>query len=187
MTGTGDRPFVVVTVGTDHHRFDRLLDWVRHWLETVGDAVECVFQHGSTPLGASLTGHSLMPHDEMLQLLGRADLIVAQGGPGSIMDARACGVLPIVVPRLAALHEVVDDHQVSFCRRMAEIEYIALAEDEPALHALLDRGLSAPDTFRVSAASGHVKHTVETFAQLVAHMVQPTQRTRRPLAQRRHP
>ena len=36
MPPPGHAPLVFVTVGTDHHPFDRLIHWMDRWLELVG-------------------------------------------------------------------------------------------------------------------------------------------------------
>ncbi len=38
---------VLVVVGTDHHRFDRLVDWLDDWAERQTEPTRVVFQHGS--------------------------------------------------------------------------------------------------------------------------------------------
>lgn len=44
-----DLPLVLVTVGTDYHRFDRLIEWVDRWYaETGRGRVRCVVQHGAS-------------------------------------------------------------------------------------------------------------------------------------------
>ena len=40
------RPLVFVTVGSDHHRFDRLVSWVDAW--AAGRDVDCVIQYGTS-------------------------------------------------------------------------------------------------------------------------------------------
>jgi UDP-N-acetylglucosamine transferase subunit ALG13 len=39
-------PRVLVTVGTDHHRFDRLIGWVDRWAAAHPDA-QVLVQHGT--------------------------------------------------------------------------------------------------------------------------------------------
>ena len=70
-----------------------------------------------------------------------------------ILEARKSGHVPIVVPRLRSLGEVVDDHQVAFCRHLAESGDVLLAEDEVTLSDILDRVVATPEQCRVSGAS----------------------------------
>lgn len=142
------RSVLLVTVGTDHHRFDRLVRWTDAWVERRAEPLDYLVQHGSS--GPSRLGDNLalLPQAALLKLIGSATVVVAQGGPGSIVDARSCGRIPIVVPRLRRYDEVVDDHQVPFCALMSRQGACLVAGDEPTLHALLDRAFAAPERMR---------------------------------------
>ena len=132
----------VVTVGTDHHRFDRLMDWLERWNTEHPGAIRWIVQYGSTRPMSGAEGFPMKPREEVLELLRAADVVVTQGGPGGIMDSRECGVVPIVVPRLARLDEVVDDHQVAFARQLASRGLVVATESEAELQAALDRAVS---------------------------------------------
>lgn len=137
---------VFVTVGSDHHRFDRLVRWVDGWAASRGlGPADVLVQHGPAAPPASAAGVDFVPHDLLLSLMHAADVVVSQGGPMSILEARQQGRRPVVLPRTAALHEVVDDHQHAFCVRIARDGWIDLVADEPELHAALDAALAAPE------------------------------------------
>lgn len=140
---------VLVSVGTDHHRFDRLIDWVDSWTAQHPD-VEVVVQRGTSRPPATAASVDLMGYDDMITLMGRADAVVVQGGPAGILDARGQGRLPIVVPRRPDLAEHVDGHQIRFTRWMAERGQVTLAESEAELHRLLDAVLAEPSIGRVA-------------------------------------
>ncbi len=142
------RPTLFVTVGTDHHRFDRLVRWTDAWVEGRAEPVDYRVQHGSSAPSRVGSNLVLVPQAALLKLIGSATVVVAQGGPGSIVDARACGRIPIVVPRLHRYDEVVDDHQVPFCALMSRQGACLVAGDERTLHALLDRAFAAPERMR---------------------------------------
>lgn len=110
-------PLVVVTVGTDHHPFTRLIGWLDAWARDHPE-VRCVIQHGMSPGPKYAEAIGTVGHATLIGLLGDASVIVSQAGPGSILDARRVGLVPIVVPRLSCLEEVVDDHQVAFADAM---------------------------------------------------------------------
>lgn len=172
-------PLVFVTVGTDHHRFDRLMDWMEEWL-AAGPSVRCVVQHGPARPPAGAECHEFLPHDRMTALFAQATAVVCQGGPGSITESRQSGRLPIVVPRVADRHEVVDDHQVRFSRHLATHGKIALAESADALHAHLDRALADPDAYAVHDGADAATPVVARFGQLVEELVRaPRGRLRR--------
>lgn len=141
-------PILIVTVGTDHHRFDRLAGWVEAWLSGRDHPVRCLYQEGASRAAGDTEPLGIVSREELLGHLRSATVALTQGGPGSILDARACGLVPIVVPRLAALNEVVDDHQVAFCRRLAKDGQVILAESEIQLHGALDAAFADPRTVR---------------------------------------
>lgn len=167
-TGRG-RPLVLVLVGTDHHPFDRLIDWIERWLADGAAArVECVVQHGTSrvPLGAAAQAY--FDHHELERLMRRASVVVSHGGPSTIAESRRLGQLPLVVPRDSAHGEHVDDHQKLFCTRLAEAGLIASAEDESGLRTLLDRALEDPSTVSVVVSdAGEVSQAVRRFGELV--------------------
>ena len=161
----------VVTVGTDHHRFDRLMDWLESWQAKHPDEVAWIVQHGASRPMRGATAHDMMPRSELLDLLRTADVVITQGGPGGIMDARECGKLPIVVPRLARLDEVVDDHQIAFAEQLAARGMVVAAQTEQQLHAALDRALSDPAQFVASAEASNVAASVARLEAAVERLL----------------
>jgi len=160
------RADVVATVGTDHHRFDRLVGWVDAWAAAHPDVVVLV-QHGTATPPRHARGVVMLGYDDLVAAMASAAVVVAQGGPATIMDARSVGHRPVVVPRRAHLQEVVDDHQVTFARWMAGRDLIWMADDERQLHLLLDQSLADPPRVRIPAESGAAPTTIEAFRREV--------------------
>jgi UDP-N-acetylglucosamine transferase subunit ALG13 len=157
---------VLVTVGTDHHRFDRLIGWVDRWAAAHPD-VEVLVQHGTADPPAHATAVVMLGYDELVAEMAAADVVIAQGGPATIMDARSVGQRPIVIPRLARFDEVVDDHQVAFTTWMAAKELVWLAGDEAELHELVDAALVDPSRVRIPPERGASAATIEAFRAVV--------------------
>lgn len=171
-----DRPLLLVTVGSDHHPYDRLVGWVDRWLADGGrDRVDCVAQYGTARRPAHAESYDFMAHDRLLELMRQSTALITQGGPMGIVEARRSGVVPIAVPRRRALGEVVDDHQRAFCRQLAEEGDLLLAEDEPSLRVALERVLANPGAYRIPAdtMSCAVLDTVARFDSLVAALDKP--------------
>ncbi|MCC9205419.1 glycosyltransferase [Arthrobacter sp. zg-Y769] len=139
---------IVVSLGTDHHRFDRLVHWTDHWLGLFEEPPSCLVQHGSSAVPKLAKGVDRMPRPELLDLYREADLVVVQGGPGSILDAREAGRIPLVVPRLPELNEVVDAHQVAFTKAMEERGEAVMATRLEQLIQLGDAVLRSPEQAR---------------------------------------
>ena len=111
------RPVVVCLVGTDHHRFDRVIGWCDHLAVDRPD-IEIVVQHGLSPAPTHAAGRDFFDKDELLDVLQRAHVAITHGGPGLISEVRSAGLLPLVVPRDPARGEHVDGHQQRFVARM---------------------------------------------------------------------
>lgn len=164
-------PTVLVTLGTDHHRFERLMDWVEAWLAQDSPPVRVVVQHGSSRLPAGAEGFSLCSRDELLAIIATASLVVTQGGPGGIMDSRDCGIIPIVVPRLAVYDEAVDDHQVAFTRHMARAGLVVAAFDQHELHSALNRGVADPMAMRIDVQAVDAQASISRTGALIEALV----------------
>jgi UDP-N-acetylglucosamine transferase subunit ALG13 len=134
---------VVVMVGTDHHPFDRLVDWVDEAARLRSD-VRFVVQHGDSVAPVVAEGRAFLPHHEILDLLGEATAVVCHGGPGTIMDARGAGHVPVCVPRDPTLGEHVDGHQQRFAALVHEAGVVIRAGTSAELGVALDRLLASP-------------------------------------------
>lgn len=166
-------PLVFVTVGSDHHRFDRIVEWLDDCLDRTDEPVECLVQYGTAAIPRNAHAIDYLDHDLLQRCLTVADIVVVQGGPMSIIEARRCGHRPIVVPRVARLDEVVDDHQVTFCRKLAEQDLITVAEDRSAFGAALAAAMQAPQRYVLaksdvrSSASADAVERIRRVAETV--------------------
>lgn len=165
---------VFVTLGTDHHHFDRLLSWIEHWVQRPqAEGTFVLVQHGSSRAPTGVETRDFLPVEELSLVVALYDVIVTQGGPGGIMDARRVGRVPIAVPRLSALNEVVDDHQVAFCRRLDTLGQVRCVEDEMSLHSALDAAVRDPESLRCPPAGEVVdERTWQAFGAAVDRAVE---------------
>jgi UDP-N-acetylglucosamine transferase subunit ALG13 len=138
MERSDPRPLAFVTVGTDHHPFERLMDWVDAW-GARNPGVRLVVQHGTARAVAGAESTPFLAPERFRELLAGAAAVVCPGGPGAIMETRAAGLRPIVVPRRGDLGEHVDDHQLAFSRFLGNHDLVTLAEDPDAFADALDR------------------------------------------------
>jgi UDP-N-acetylglucosamine transferase subunit ALG13 len=164
-------PLVFLTVGTDHHPFDRLVHWVDAWASERD--VRVVAQFGTAAPPQHVDGAAMLRADELGRLMARSVAVVCHGGPGTIAAARDAGTIPIVVPRRPDLGEHVDDHQMRFVARLAETGAVHAPTTEAELRELLDRALADPVAFsrddddEAAAAEASVRR----FGQLVDDVV----------------
>jgi UDP-N-acetylglucosamine--N-acetylmuramyl-(pentapeptide) pyrophosphoryl-undecaprenol N-acetylglucosamine transferase len=131
----GKRPLIFATVGTHRQPFERMLDG----LQGLPDPTDVVVQYGCgrPPEGVG-RAVAFMPFDEIQECLEAADKVVTHAGVGSILCARRAGHVPVVVPRLRALGEHVDDHQVELTRALAERGVVVPAWQGEELAAVVE-------------------------------------------------
>lgn len=165
-----EEPFVFATVGTDHHKFDRLMLWIDDWCRETG-CIPCVVQSGRSRPPPSARSRAFLPAETMRAAMTTALAVVCHGGPATIMEARSVGRLPIVVPRRRAFGEHVDDHQVWFTGRLAQLGEIALAEDQWSLFAQLERAMARPEDYMLTKQAADITATVQRFATAVEPLV----------------
>ena len=167
-------PQVFVTVGTDHHPFDRVIAWVDEWLAGgASERARCLVQVGTSRPPQHAEWSSYLTYDVMSEHLRSAVAVVCHGGPATIMEARDAGHVPIVVPRRRELGEHVDDHQVAFATRLGGLGELALADSAAELHALLDRALADPASFRLPVHEHDATGAIRRFGELVEPLLAP--------------
>ena len=178
---------VLAIVGTDHHRFDRLVDWLDAWAERQTAPTHVVVQHGSARAPRAGEGEALLPHDRLQALMASASVVVSHGGPGTISEAWRHGRLPVVVPRDPARAEHVDGHQQRFSRRMAEQGLVLLCEEQAELDAALDAARRDPATvaYGDGAHGDRVQAAVRRVGEIVDELVESRSRRRRGLGRLR--
>ena len=78
-----------------------------------------------------------LPPDEFNVLFSKARLIVAHAGMGTIISALRQRKPIIIFPRIAALGEHRNEHQLATARKMQELGYVYVANNAEELKALL--------------------------------------------------
>ena len=168
-----ERPLIFVTVGTDHHPFDRLVRWMDAWVAgTEGVSARCLVQRGTSGQPELAESVAYVGAGEMASLLQQATVVVTHGGAATLTECIRLGIIPVVVPRRKELGEHVDDHQVSFVERMAREGACVTAATEEELSALLERALADPGSMRVTPREPVSPEAVGRFGELVEGMVE---------------
>ena len=165
-------PRVVVIVGTDHHPFNRLVSWINDWLDAHPQQVPGFFvQSGAAAVVPACPGSRYLDVGQLDAVIAEADVIVSHGGPATIAAAWARGMVPIAVPRLPQLGEHVDDHQVTFCRKLAELGRVRLAQTPAEFASRLAEATSDPASLRANVPAADVDAVVARFGELVEELV----------------
>jgi UDP-N-acetylglucosamine transferase subunit ALG13 len=117
---------IFVTTGTNGAPFDRLLAAVAAL--DLDDRL--VVQHGPSSIyPRDAVAFAFLPFDDLVGYVLEAQSVICHGGVGSILVSLMNGRRPIVVPRLAAFGEAVDDHQLILGQRLDEEGLITLVTD----------------------------------------------------------
>ena len=170
-----DAAEIVVSVGTDHHPFDRLVGWIDEWIDG-NRGVTVVIQRGSSKESRHGGCRELIAHDELCRLFARATVVVSHGGPATVMDALAAGRLPIVVPRDPELGEHVDAHQLRFAQHLHRNRLAEVATEKDELFDAIDRGVAGHVDFAVDVGA-RVSDGVVRFADVVDDMLNASDAT----------
>lgn len=181
MQPEGSVPTVLVTLGTMHHPMERLMGWVERWIAGNPGRARFVVQYGASRVPAGAEGFELCSHEEMAGWNARSQVVITQGGPGGIMDSRDAGTLPIAIPRRPDLDEVVDDHQIRFCRYMAEAGLVRQATTEEEFRAELEAALADPAALEITVDRASIDAAVERTGMLIEDLVRrrPSRSARR--------
>lgn len=116
---------IVGIVGTDHHPFERMLDWVAQAAAEFPRSPVLV-QRGTVGERDGLDTVDYLTPEDLDKVIAGASAVICHGGPGTISTVRRAGHLPLVIPRDPRLGEHVDDHQLRFCEATAEAGRIVL-------------------------------------------------------------
>jgi UDP-N-acetylglucosamine transferase subunit ALG13 len=141
---------IFVTVGTSQHRFDRLVLAA----DRIAAADEPVIvQRGTSRVPCRhATFLDYLPFADLDQYVRSSRVVVSHAGVGSVALCLRNGRRPIVVPRDPAFGEMIDDHQLSFALRLAELDLITLVDDVADLPAAVSAPRSAPPKTGLSSA-----------------------------------
>jgi len=129
---------IFVTVGTHEQPFNRLVEYMDRWAEKHDEPV--VIQTGySTYQPKNCKWSKLYPYQEMVKKVNEARIVITHGGPSSFIMSLQIGKIPVVVPRKKEFNEHVNDHQVNFCKAVAQRQRnIIVVEDVSELGNILD-------------------------------------------------
>lgn len=161
---------ILVSVGTDHHPFDRLLKAVARWAQAIGREDLCV-QHGYSSPVPGAENYAFLPRRELIELFKSAEIVVTQVGPGTILDANSVGRKPISMPRSPGRGEHVDGHQLAFGRAMSRRGAVTLVLTEADLLAALDSAAENVDLTHLLARKSPATETARTLGAKVDQIV----------------
>ena len=100
---------ILCLTGTNPYSFERLVSQVD---QVLGSKYKVVIQLGNTKYKSHYSAcFDFCERSKLLELIDKADLIITQGGYGSMTDVLTRGKKLIAVPRLTDLNESQDDQK----------------------------------------------------------------------------
>ena len=134
----------VVTLGTLHFPFDRLLRRLREVLPPHVDVLWQVPYASSVELPGRVV--RVLPHDELEAVMRDADVVICHSGIGSALAALSAGKCPVLVPREVSFGEHVDDHQRQVATLLADRGLVVTCDATTLATADLDRAAGSVTT-----------------------------------------
>jgi len=117
----------------------------------------------SVPRDDRLTMRSVLPHDEFLEAIRRAEVVISHAGPATLAAVRSAGKTAIVVPRSPRHGEHVDDHQERYARRLVGKPGYLVVSDLDELEWAVDQAR----TMKSSGAEPNVSRAVAVLEGLL--------------------
>lgn len=97
-------------LGTNPYPFTRLIDAVIEWSKKTGEHI--IVQSGNTMIRTeALEIYPFIEHSKIMRLMTDADVVITQGGFGSLQDCIKVGAKVVAVPRSIELGESMDDQK----------------------------------------------------------------------------
>ena len=167
-TPRGDGGGTFVAVGTHYQPFDRLLSAVDR---AVGNEVLPAPATGQAGTSThSVENVALVPFmspGEMSQAISQSRYVVCHAGSGIISAALRAGRKPLVMPRLQANNEHVDDHQTQIVGKLSAMDLVVPIEEKITSSDLSAANrpvgeLAQPTTDRLPSIEGALSEALRT-------------------------
>lgn len=124
----------LVTLGTQHQEFTRLLDYI----EKSDLKGEIIVQAGYTKYESKrMKIFDFISYDEMEKYIDKSDLVITHAGTGSIVMPIKKDKKVIACARLSKFGEHVDDHQVELVDVFYSEGYILKIDEDTSLNEVL--------------------------------------------------
>ena len=142
---------ILVTLGTQHQEFTRLLDYIEK--SKIKD--EIIVQAGYTKYKSKkMKMFDFIDYDKMTEYVKNADLIITHGGTGSITGPLKEGKKVIACARLSKYGEHVDNHQTEIVDVFADEKYILKLDENIKLDDLIKKAKSfEPKKFKSNTSN----------------------------------
>ncbi|MDE5594559.1 MAG: glycosyl transferase family 28 [Muribaculaceae bacterium] len=126
---------IFVTTGTQEpfDRFLKIIDAIVPYLHE--EIIVQAFRDIYNPKNFSL--REFISPGEFVSIMERSRLVVSHAGMGTILSALRMDKPIVVFPRVAAMGEHRNEHQIESANKMYDMGYVYLASDENALQSYM--------------------------------------------------
>ena len=134
---------ILCLIGTNPYSFERLVKQVDIAL---GQKYDVIIQKGNTPYIPQFSEYfDFCENDRLMELIHNAEIVITQGGYGSMMEAIQMGKRIIAVPRRIDSNEALDD-QSELVRYFVEKQYVLGCDSIDSIEYLVQKCLNAKFT-----------------------------------------
>ena len=150
---------ILVTLGTQDKRFDRLLLAVQKQIDKGNIKDEVIVQAGCTSnfKSNSMKIFDLIPMDEFDELIKKCDILITHGGVGSIIAGLKNGKKVIAAARLKEFGEHTNNHQLQIIENFSNEGYILPLNNFDELDKVLRKSKSFKPKKYVSNTNNMIK------------------------------
>ena len=153
---------IFVTVGTHEQQFNRLIEEIDRLKGNGTIKDEVIMQTGYCTYKPKYCKWSeLLPYDQMLENVEKADIVITHGGPSSFIMPLQIGKIPIVVPRQKRYDEHVNNHQIQIVENFNMQGFIIGIKDVEELENAINKIPNfKPNKYKTNTQSRHMAKTV---------------------------
>lgn len=154
---------ILILLGTQDNSFHRLLEEVQRLIDKKIITEKVVVQAGRTKYESKdMEIYSLMPEENLKEIMERSDLVITHGGVGSIVMALKMGKKVIAVPRLSEFGEHINDHQIQIIDSFNSQEFLIGVTNLKDLEKALEKSKEfTPKKFK--SETEHMINLIEEF------------------------
>lgn len=158
---------IFITVGTYKLQFDRIFMEIDSLLEKNQLRCNVIAQIGSsTYKPKNFEFFDYCGQKKLHEIINKSDLIICQGGSGSIMDSLLLGKRVISVPRLVEFKEFFDNHQIQLVSKMEELGLILAVYDIKNLHEMINKAEKFKPDFKNANQDKYTEFFTNYFKEL---------------------
>lgn len=136
---------ILCLFGTNPYSFDRLVKKVDETIARGGDVFIQIGYTKYKPRNCKFT--KFLEKTKLLEMIESADIVITQGGYGSMMDSIQLNKRVIAVPRKIELNECLDD-QNELVQYLESKKYVAGCYDIEMLEVLVNRCMNNEVKFK---------------------------------------